>query len=612
MGFGFPVPFLAGRAVDDVAVLEAAPATTTAASFSGSDGAAPVPGVDFSGTNVQEIGVDEPDIVKSDGRRIIALSQNTLFVVDVTGVVPELLGELHLGDRYVQDMFLSGDTVLLMGANWQAHLAAPAIESDIAFAPNSYGTPTADLVEIDISDPTDIDVVRVLEMDGSYLSARMVGDTVRIVVNSGPTGLVWAFPEGGGLRAERTALEQNKEIIRNSTIDNWVPYFVMTDGTGKTLAEGSLVQCERANHPVEFSGLGMLNVVTVDLGNGLDIVDAMGVLASGETVYASTDSLYVATQRWVDWSVIEDDAAIEKEIDTVRTAIHQFDISSNERTDYVASGEVTGFLLNQFAMSEHQGNLRVASTTTPNWWWGDGRESESLVTVVAPRDGVLETIGSVDGLGRGEQIFSVRFLGDVGYVVTFRQTDPLYTIDLSDPADPRVAGEVKILGYSAYLHPVDDGLLLGIGQDATEQGRTLGTQVSLFDVSDLASPHRIDQLTLGEGNSSVEYDHRAFLHWPQTGLAVLPVQSWSYDERTGKEEVFFGAFGIDVDLDGELTPMGKISHPGGSSDGDYWDWMAQIQRSVVVHDALYTVSFKGILKSDLGSLDDEIWVPFDS
>jgi uncharacterized secreted protein with C-terminal beta-propeller domain len=606
---GFPMP-LAGRfAIEDDVAFET-PATTMAQSFR-DDGGGAAPG-EFSTTNVQEVGVDEPDIVKTDGERIVALSEQTLYLIDVTESTPELIGTLQLGDRYVSDMFLVGDTILLLGANWGSYLGTRPVEPGI-IAPDYYPyyeSPTANLVEVDISDPDDIRIVRNLEMDGRYVNARLVDDTARIVVNSGPTGFVWEFPEGGGLRAEREALEANKEIIRNSTIDNWVPYYVMTDGRGRTLAEGNLLECERAAHPVEFSGLSMLNVITIDLGSGLDVVDATGVLASGETVYASTDALYVATQRWIDWAVLESDDAIVEEFESVRTAIHQFDISDPQRAEYVASGEITGFLLNQFAMSEHEGYLRVASTTSPNWWRGGDRESESLVTVLAPEDGVLESVGVVDGLGKGEQIYSVRFIGDVGYVVTFRQTDPLYTIDLSDPARPTVEGELKILGYSAYLHPVSDELLLGVGQDADERGRIKGTQVSLFDVSDLSDPVRVDQVTLGEGNSTVEYDHRAFLHWPETGLAVLPVQSWNWDERTDKESVFFGALGVDVDLDGDLEMIGEIVHPGGSSDGDFWDWQAQIQRSVVVGDALYTVSHKGILKSDLNTLSDEVWVPF--
>ena len=143
-------------------------------------------------------------------------------------------------------------------------------------------------------------------------------------------------------------------------------------------------------------------------------------------------------------------------------------ISGSDRTQYRASGEVTGWLLNQFSMDEHKGNLRVASTDSPPFW--DLGSSESLVTVLAERNGRLEEVGRVGGLGKGEQIQAVRFLGDLGYVVTFRQVDPLYVVDLSDQAKPRVAGELKILGYSAYLHPLGENLLLGVGQDATKQG----------------------------------------------------------------------------------------------------------------------------------------------
>ena len=158
---------------------------------------------------------------------------------------------------------------------------------------------------------------------------------------------------------------------------------------------------------------------------------------------------------------------------------------------------------------------------------------------------------------------------------------------------------------------MSDDLLLGIGQDADDRGRIRGTQVSLFDVSDLSDPVRIDQVTLEKGsNSTVEYDHRAFLHWAATGLAVLPIQSWGWDEGREKDEVFFGAIAVDVDTDGDLELMGEIVHPGGSSDGDVWDWQAQILRSVVVDGSLYTLSAKGLLKSDLNTLSDEAFVDF--
>ena len=223
----------------------------------------------------------------------------------------------------------------------------------------------------------------------------------------------------------------------------------------------------------------MLSVLTIDLANGLPAIDTDAVVAGGEIVYSSPTSLYVATQRWLGAG------APAEAISDVRTQIHRFDVERPRSTSYVATGAVEGFMLNQWSMSEHEGVLRVASTTSPPWTQGGAAgESESFVTTLATAGDRLIEVGQVGGIGRGEQIYAVRFIGDAGYVVTFRQVDPLYTLDLSDPTEPRVAGELKIPGYSAYLHPVGDGLLLGVGQDANADGATTGVQMSLFDVSD--------------------------------------------------------------------------------------------------------------------------------
>jgi hypothetical protein len=556
--------------------------------------------IDFSGTNVQVLGVDEPDIVKTDGERIVLLSEGTLIVADVTGSEPEEIGRLRISDFSVQSLFLSGDSVLLFGSAWTSF--RPLVESGSEIAP-VYQSPTVQLIEVDIRDEPEI--VRTMDIDGRFVSGRMVGDTVRLLLTSGPVGFEWSFPSGSGLRAERKAVEENREIIRNSTPDNWIPYYVVTDDDGDVIDEGILFDCERASHPEEFSGLDMLSALTIDLGNGLDVVDGTGVLATGDTVYASADNLYVATQNWQAWQWsrggIEDDRP-----EGIKTEIHKFDISDPELTTYVASGEVTGYLLNQFAMDEHRGLLRVASTTSPAWW-GGGFESESLITVLEEDDGELVEIGMVDGLGETEQIYSVRFMEDVAYVVTFRQTDPLYTIDLSNPTRPKVVGELKILGYSAYLHPIGDGLLMGVGQDATETGRVQGTQVSIFDVSDPADPRRIDTYTLSEGSSSqVEYDHHAFLYWEPTGLAMVPVQQWWWNDKN--ESVFFGAVGLTVDDDGDLHEIRRVVHPGG--DDNSWDHRAAIVRSIVIGENVYTVSAKGLMQSDLDSLREEAWLRF--
>lgn len=564
-------------------------------------------GVDYSTTNVQEAGVDEPDIAKTDGDRILAVAQGALHYVDVSGSRPVLRGSLPLESGWGHQMLLAGDRVLLMTTQGLSDIH-PRLASEIS-SPDYYSSQVTVIQEIDISNPSQLELTRTLYIDGAYVSARMVGDTARVVVRSFPTGLVFEYPQGGGLRAERQAEERNRQIVRDSTVENWIPYYVLEDHVAGTTMEGALVGCEQAAHPREFSGLGMLSVLTIDVSDGLSPGRAVGVLAGGETIYASTDSLYVATNQWIPWTILDERDA-EDVAAGMTTEIHKFDISDPNQATYLATGTVPGFLLSQWSMSEYEGHLRVASTDRPGWWgWGPAGESQSYVTALRESNGELVEVGQVSGLGKGEQIFAVRFIDDVGYVVTFRQTDPLYTIDLSDPTRPTVLGELKILGYSAYLHPLGDGLLLGIGQDATEEGRTVGTQISVFDVSDLKNPDRLYKLTIDDGHSEVEWDHKAFLYWAQTGLAVMPVQTWRWDDSTGQEDWFQGAIGFTVDRDSGIDRIGTITH---MEDGkDYYDWNAQIRRSIVVGDVLYTVSEAGIMASEVGTLDELIWVAFE-
>jgi uncharacterized secreted protein with C-terminal beta-propeller domain len=591
-----------GGLTQDALTSEAAPAAQQA-------------GVDYSTTNVQELGVDEPDLIKTDGETVVALAQGRLHVIDVTGRSSELLGSVGLDDLWTQDMFLSGDSVLLL-----AHSS-----SEYGRGGNSY-SPISVIVEVDISDGSNPTVVRRLEMDGSYLNARMIGGVVRVVVQSSPTGIEWNYPKGGGLRAERTAKEANEDLIRESTIDNWLPYYVLSNGGGTQLAEGNLVECDRAFHPEAFSGLNLLNVITIDLGsNGLaGDIDGVGVLADGQMVYSSTGNLYVGTTKWIDWQQLEEARIADEAPPEVVTEIHKFDISNPATTEYVASGTVAGTVLNQYSMSEHNGHLRVATTKGDVWGWSE--DSESQVVVLEQQGGELVEIGQVGGLGLGERIFAVRFFGDLATVVTFRQTDPLYTIDLSDPSNPVVRGELKILGYSAYLHPVGENLILGVGQDATETGRALGTQVSLFDISDLDNPTRVSQWTLPGGWTQAEFNPRAFLYWAPENLMVMPVNVWGYEPGS---EGFFGAVALDISSN-TVTERARITHSepgqevceewvGINEDGEEetyrecWvdmDYQSQINRSVVIGDTLFTVSEKGLLASDLETLRDAEFVSF--
>ena len=339
--------------------------------------------------------------------------------------------------------------------------------------------------------------------------------------------------------------------------------------------------------PPPSPGLGLLTVLTVDLAKGLEPVDSVAVLTDGRIVYASPESLYVATERWADRPAPDEPQRAEQ---GVTTQIHKFDISSPARAQYRGSGQVPGYLLNQWSLSEHRGVLRVVSTESPAWW-GEGRETESFLTTLRHSGGALVQAGRIGGLGKGERVYAVRMIGDVGYVVTFRQIDPLYTIDLAVPERPRVLGELKIPGYSAYLHPVGEDLLLGVGQDATEEGRPLGTQLSLFDVSNLRRPTRLHSEPLGPGWSEAESDHHAFLFWPRTGLVVLPFEQQAVGYRVGR------ARGIDR--------VGRIEHERGRLE-----WTPGVRRSLVVRNAVLTVSDAGVKSSSLTSLEELGWAAF--
>jgi uncharacterized secreted protein with C-terminal beta-propeller domain len=501
--------------------------------------AAPQEGVDYSGTNVQEAGVDEPDIVKTDGRLLLTVARNAVQVLDVSTGQPQRRSTIPLPEGWGHELLLDGRRLLVMlHGDGQPVARGDAVRS----MPEQYNA-TSTLLLFDLTDPSAPREVARLDVDGDYLSARKVGSVARVVLRSSPPGPAVAQPEIHGPEDEARAKDAWAQGVRTSTIADWLPHFRVR--TPQATRTDVLVSCDEVHHPASFSDFGMVTVLSVDLQGSLIPASGASVAAGAETVYASPANLYVALGRWdppagsAPGSEPASDEAVASSVmpmpeEHTRTEIHQFDITDPAQARYLAAGSAAGRLLNQWALSEHNGVLRVATTEGATWAPEPGREppSASAVRVLA-RDGErLVEIGKVDGLGKGERIYSVRYMGDVGYVVTFRETDPLYTLDLSDPRNPRVMGELKILGYSAYLHPIGDGLLLGVGQDATEEGQRLGTQLSIFDVSDLTNPRRIHQRTLDASGSAAEYDHRAFLWWGPHRLAVIPVERWASGPST--------------------------------------------------------------------------------
>jgi len=575
----------------------ATPVTAPAAPRASRDASAPVAGVDYSTTNVQEDGVDEPDLVKSNGSTLYVVRANTLFAVDVRSAKPRLRGSLQLPQGASYELLLNGNRLLVLSRGG----FYPVDVIGGVRAPIRAGFTQSSLIEVDASDPAVMRIVRSLSFDAEILSARLVGSVARVVTTSSmPQELPFVPPPQATPDATAAALAHNRNVVRTSKVGAWLPHYRIKGRRGETLARRSLVGCSDVRRPAVYSGLGLLTVLTIDLQKGLALTDRDSIVADGRTVYASPKSLYVATQRWFAQPANPGTADPPK----VTTAIHKFDISDPDATTYRGSGTVSGYLMNEWSLSEQDGVLRVATTEEPTWWNpGTQEQSESFVTTLREQGGQLVQLGRVGGLGKGERVYAVRFVGDTGYVVTFRQVDPLYTLDLSNPAHPAVLGELEIQGYSAYLHPLDGDLLLGIGQDASDEGRLRGTQLSLFDVSNLRRPTRIQSYALGPAWSEAESDHHAFLWWQPSKLAVLPVQSFG-------DTPFVGAVGFRVGRGG-IVEAGRVTHAGEpAATAGIRVAGIPVRRSAVVGGTLYTVSDQGVKATGLGSFADQGWAPF--
>jgi len=582
-GFGQAPSSLPGRLVPGVAAASGKVASSAAAGAGAqTPSAAPQQGVDYSGTNDQEQGVDEPDIVKTDGDTLYTVDGNQLEAVDVSGSAPKLLDTLTLTSGTNPQLLLYGNHLLVLSQGGYLFEPLPAQPAAI-IAPQSS---SSILTEVDVTDPAHMNVMQTLTLDGQYVDARMVGSTVRIV-SSSSLPVVTPFPPQPAAGASgfnpAAAKAQNLAALNASRVSTWLPSYHL----GKQAAR-TAVNCRSVMYPPVFSGLGMLTVLTVDLSQGLTPVDSTAVMTDGRIVYASPTTLYVATEQWnVRPLPAEPNQAPSSQ---VTTQISAFDISDPTKTTYLGTGTVPGYLLDQYSMSEFQGVLRVVSTETPAWW-GNGPASQSYLTTLKVGSGGLTQLGQVGGLGQGDRVYAVRMIDDTGYVVTYKQVDPLYTIDLHDPTNPQVLGQLDLPGYSSYLQPISDTLLLGIGQNVDPNtNEPTGTQVSLFDVSDLKNPTRVVTYSLGQGWSDAESDPHAFLYWPATNLVVVPF---------GQQAV-----ALRVTQSG-ISELGRIVQTQAASSS-----LPQIQRSLVVRSALLTVSDAGVAANALSDLSSLGWAAF--
>ena len=585
----------AGWAGGDGVTSEAVRAAASGAAASAPLPAAAAPAAPASGTgtNVQVAGVDEADVSKRAGDLFLTVAGRVqgLTVLRPAGRTASVAGRLDLGWR-PSELVVDGKTVLLLGPTPEPAAQAPS------------GTPIprrTRIAEVNVDDPVRPRLVRTLDIDGSSVGARLADGVLRLAVSAAPDRLPFVVPRLQGpldgakiAKAEAAALTHNRGVVAASRIDQWLPRYTVT-ASGGAATSGSLLSCDDVGVPDRFSGLGTVALLTFDLHTGgVSRWRSGGVVAGGATLYSTGDHTYAATSAWrspvpvvpprtTDGRPSSSPAMIAAP--PAGTQIHAFSTTARG-VHYLGSGQVDGRLLDQYALDEYQGRLRVATTTEPAWGGeqpfaasavpavpavqspepagtrDEGgavsstprhsptrRASSNAISVLQLRGGRLVRVGYVGGLGAGELIRGVRFAGPLDYVVTFRRTDPLYTLDLSNPTHPTVAGDLTLLGYSAYLHPIDAGRLLGVGQDATGEGAVQGVQLSLFDVVDPSHPRLLDRVRLPGSWAGTEADPHAFTY--AGGLALVPVGTGVLAVRVDRNRLGTPAV---LQLDGDGSP----------------------------------------------------------
>jgi uncharacterized secreted protein with C-terminal beta-propeller domain len=566
--FSVNLPVLAGnemKAAAPSAVQESARINTVSDSRGGA--------TEYTTTNIQVGGVDEADFVKNDGKFIYIVNGNTLSIVQAyPPQTAAVVSRLSIPGT-VSELFLAGDRLVVFTNRYDY---ADTLEKNRIYG-QVQGDRTSAIL-YDISDRSHPEQIREISAPGRYQNARMIGNYVYF------------------LSAENGYYYEPR-----------IP--VIFDGSQEMKVTS--VWCPP--HPV--SSLRM-NTLTSFPTVGGSAPEALSFLLGWDnTLYVSPTDVFVAYQKdrygWYG-PYIEEDTLVpgRSSVPDQESVINRFAIRQGEIT-YKATGIVPGYLLNQFSLDQYDGNLRVA-TTVQDYATSGGQYSN--VYVLNPD---LKIIGRLEHLAPGEKIYSARFMGDVLYLVTFKQTDPLFVIDLSNPNQPGILGELKIPGYSDYLHPFDRTHLIGIGKDTYENSGggvvPTGVKIALFDISDLNNPRIVDSRVIGEkgSDSAVLTDHRAFLLDTAKNIMVLPIKEVLHTPVVGSRyegsysrNVWQGAYVFGVGHSG-FTGLGKVEHGSGSDDASWWSG-STVRRSIFMDTVLYTISQNSILGSDLKNLADRV------
>jgi len=453
---------------------------------------------------------------------------------------------------------------------------------------------------LDVSVPETPRLIKRIEMDGRTVSSRLTGGRLHLVtqfIPEMPPLQLWY--EGG--EAERSeVVEANKKQLEAMAADDFLPSFACYDADGGVMTAGRLVAVKDFIRPQEPGGATIVSIVTIPV-QAPDDWHSLGFVGDVHEVYASVDSLVLVGGRY--HAVGFPGSA--GEITGQETVICQFDLA--ERVSLKASGAVPGWILDQFSMGEHEGVLRIA-TATGDVWSGSAK---THVYCLSGHEGRLHVIGELANLAPGERLYAARFVGDRGYLVTFVEIDPLFVLDLSNPWAPVAAGELKVPGYSTYIHPLGSDFLLTLGKDTKPSEREnfawyQGLQLSIFDVGELSSPQLLHKELIGDRGteSRALRDHKAFTFWPEKNLLALPVDLRIHRNPPANPSdfgtpAFFGIYFYRVSPASGFSYLGRI--PLKSSQFPfYWlPWM----RGLFIEDYVYAIRPDLIRASPLNAIE---------
>ncbi len=556
---------------------------------------------EFSTTNIQVEGVDEADIIKTDGDYIYILANNRLIIAHAYPPnKAEILSTTKIKDFYPHELFIHDDKLLVFG---NAHYrfeekkgepvkkGEPLNKKQIVsqgYFPEHYNMMSIRLY--DISDREKPKHLRTVDFEGNYLTSRKIGEYVYFVVNSYPK---W-YPKPLACEDIIPLFRDSKLHIESNKLENFQP----------------IVSCTDIGYIEPLYATNFFTIASISMADPKKEIKKEVIAGQGENVYASINNMYIVQSSWPIYQQGEPNENEEKTIIT-KMGLQKGNIK------FLGKSEVPGHILNQFSMDEFDGYFRIA-TTRGNVWEKEKVSSNNIY--ILNKD--MKIVGKLEDLAPGEKIYSVRFMGKKGYVVTFKKVDPLFVIDLEDQANPRVLGKLKIPGYSDYLHPIDETHILGIGKETVEANEELkenrgldfawyqGIKMAIFDVSDVENPVEMYKEIIGDRGTESEalHNHKAFLFDKDKELMVIPITlaeikgKKTQDNQYG-EFTFQGVYVYKVNVEEGFKLLGRISHYDNDEafkkSGYFFRGDSSVKRSLFIENILYTLSNSRLQLNDL-------------